>query len=42
VVGADDPLDRLADDIVEAVEGRWGHGALMPAPRRNCHPLGEE
>ena len=35
VVGANGPLDRLADEIVEAVQGIRSHDALMPAPRRN-------
>jgi hypothetical protein len=27
VVAADDPLDRLPDEIVEAVQWIWSHGA---------------
>ena len=33
VMGADGSLDRLADEVVEAVQRVGSHGALMPAPR---------
>src|SRR5213075_966679 len=38
VVGTDEPLDRLADEIVQAVQWIWGHGALMPRAARNVTP----
>ena len=40
VMGADDPLERLADEVVQAVEGIRGHGAPMPRSE-NSHPLDE-
>ena len=41
VMGADGALDRVPDEIVEAVERIRGHGVLMPRGREDCHPVGE-
>ena len=38
VVGADEPLDRLADEIVQPVQWIWSHGAVMPRAARNVTP----
>jgi len=38
MVRTHDPFDGLADDVVDAVQWKWSHGALLPRDAENLTP----